>query len=89
MLRTNFTTGNHMIDAIVTSLDRDNLAATPSIDVDVSSLVGKKIQYLDKNDNVWPGVVVSSEDPFVIIKFDKFPSGLGQGQMIQILDTES
>ncbi len=78
-----------MIDAIVTSLDRDNLAATPSIDVDVSSLVGKKIQYLDKNDNVWPGVVVSSEDPFVIIKFDKFPSGLGQGQMIQILDTES
>lgn len=89
MLRTNFTTGNHMIDAIVTSLDRDNLAATPSVDVDVSTLVGKKIQYLDKNDNVWPGVVVSAEDPFVIIKFDKFPSGLGQGQMIQILDTES
>ncbi len=78
-----------MIDAIITSLDRENLAATPNSDVDVKSLVGKSIQYLDKNDKVWPGVVVSSDDPFVIIKFEHFPTGLGQGQMIQILDSES
>lgn len=78
-----------LIDAIITSLDRDNLAATPNSDVDVKTLVGKKVQYMDKNDKSWPGVVVSSDDPFVIIKFDHFPSGLGQGQMIQILDSES
>ena len=78
-----------MIDAIVTSLDKDNLAATPNSDVDVTTLVGKKIQYFDKSDNIWPGVIIAAEEPFVIIKFDKFPTGLGQGQMIQILDTES
>ncbi len=78
-----------MIDAIVTSLDKNNLVATPNSDVDVLTLVGKKIQYLDKDDNVYPGVIIAAEDPFVIIKFDKYPSGLGQGQMIQILDTES
>lgn len=78
-----------MIDAIITSLDKDNLAATPNSDVDVKTLVGKKIEYIDKNDKKWPGVIIASEDPFVIIKFDVFPSGLGQGQMLQILDTES
>ena len=78
-----------MIDAIVTSLDRENLSATPNSDVDVTTLIGKKVQYLDKNDNAWPGVIVAAEEPFVIIKFDKFPSGLGQGQMLQILDAES
>jgi hypothetical protein len=78
-----------MIDAIVTSLDKDNLAATPNSDVDVRTLVGKRVQYLDKNDKAWPGVVVAADDPFVIIKFDEFPTGLGQGQMLQILDTES
>ncbi len=78
-----------MIAALGTSLDKDNLSATPNSDVDVNTLIGKKIQYFDKNDNIWPGVIVAAEDPFVIIKFDKFPTGLGQGQMIQILDTES
>ena len=78
-----------MIDAIVTALDKENLAATPNSDIDVNKLVGKKIQYLDSSDNLWPGVVIAAEEPFVIIKFDKFPSGLGQGQMLQILDAES
>ncbi len=78
-----------MIDAIITSLDKDNLSATPNSDIDVKTLIGKKVQYVDKNDKVWPGVIVSSDDPFVIVKFDNFPTGLGQGQMLQILDTES
>jgi hypothetical protein len=78
-----------MIDAVVTSLDHDNLLATPNSDVDVNTLVGKKIQYFDKNDNIWPGVIIAAEEPFVVIKFDTFPTGLGQGQMLQILDTES
>lgn len=78
-----------MIDAIITSLDKDNLAATPNSSVDVKTLVGKKIEYIDKNDKKWPGVIIGADDPFVIIKFDEFPTGLGQGQMLQILDTES
>ena len=78
-----------MIYAIVTSLDRNRLAATPSEEVDLNSLVGKKAMYVDKNDKQWPAVVVDFEDPFVIVKFDVFPSGLGQGQMLEIFDKES
>ena len=78
-----------MIYAIVTSLDRNHLLATPSEEVDLESLVGKKVQYVDKNEKVWPGKVVSAEDPFVIVEFEQFPSGLGQGQMLEILDQES
>jgi hypothetical protein len=78
-----------MIYAIVTSLDRDHLAATPSDEVDLQTLIGKKVQYVDKSEKAWPGVVVGAEDPFVIVKFEQFPSGLGQGQMLEILDQES
>lgn len=78
-----------MIYAIVTSLDRDHLSATPTENVDLNSLLGKKAQYVDKNEKVWPGVITEIEDPFVIVKFDAFPSGLGQGQMLEILDQES
>ncbi len=73
----------------MTSLDKDHLSATPNEDVDLNSLVGKKVQYVDKSEKVWPGVIASVEDPFVIVKFDEFPSGLGQGQMLEILDQES
>jgi hypothetical protein len=75
-----------MIYAIVTSLDRDHLSATPNEDVDLESLIGKKVQYVDKSERIWPGTIISVEDPFVIVKFDEFPSGLGQGQMLEILD---
>ncbi len=78
-----------MIYAIVTSLDKDHLSASPNEQVDLESLLGKKVQYIDKSEKVWPGVVASIEDPFVIVKFDQFPSGLGQGQMLEILDQES
>lgn len=78
-----------MIYAIVTSLDRDNLAAAPNEDVDLKSLIGKKVQYVDRSEKVWPGIVRAIDDPFVIVTFDEFPSGLGQGQMLEILDTES
>ncbi|MDE1768226.1 MAG: hypothetical protein KGH67_01990 [Candidatus Micrarchaeota archaeon] len=78
-----------MIDAIITSLDKDYLAATPNSDIDVNMLLGKKIQYIDKNDKIWPGIVTAVDEPFVIVRFDDFPTGLGQGQMIQILDAES
>lgn len=78
-----------MIYAIVTSLNKDHLTATPSDDVDLNSLVGKKAQYVDKSGKIWPGSVAGVEDPFVIVKFDQFPSGLGQGQMLEIMDTES
>ena len=78
-----------MIYAIVTSLDKDHLSASPNEDVDLESLVGKKVQYIDKSERVWPGVITAAEDPFVIVKFEQFPSGLGQGQMLEILDQES
>jgi hypothetical protein len=77
-----------MITAIVTSLDQDNLLATPSNDVDVKSLIGKKARYVDKNGKIWPGMVSgSSDDLFVVVVFENFPSGLGQGQMLDILDS--
>jgi hypothetical protein len=75
-----------MIDAIVTSLDRENLIVTPSGDVDFSALVGKRVRYRDNSDRIWTGRVVAVEEPYATVKFDAFPSGLGQGQIVQILE---
>jgi len=67
-------------------LNKDNLLASPtSPGVEVSDLVGKKVQYV-KNDKVWTGMVESAEDPFIVIKFDEFPTGIGQGQIIEVLE---
>ena len=66
-------------------MDEENLLATPMEPVDLPSLVGKKVQYVDKNEKVWPGVIKAVDDPFIIVKLDVFPSGLGQGQIIEIL----
>lgn len=54
--------------------------------VDLESLVGKKVQYVDKNEKIWPGIIKAVQDPFIIVKLDQFPSGLGQGQIIDILE---
>lgn len=75
-----------IINAIVTSLDSENLLATPMEAVDLPSLVGKRVRYVDKNDKIWPGIIKAVEDPFIVVKLDEFPSGLGQGQIIEILD---
>ncbi len=66
-------------------MDEENLLATPMEPVDLDSLVGKKAQYVDSNERVWPGIVSGVQDSFLVIKLDKFPSGLGQGQIIEIL----
>ncbi len=75
-----------MIDAIVTSLDKDNLLVTPNGDVDFSKLVGKRVRYRDNSDRIWVGKVVAVEEPYAVVKFDAFPTALGQGQILQILD---
>jgi hypothetical protein len=75
-----------LIDAIVTSLDRDNLLVTPSGDADMSTMLGKRVRYRDNSDRIWTGKVVAVEDPYVTVKFDVFPTGLGQGQIVQILE---
>lgn len=79
-------TSDSLIDAIVTSLDKDNLLVTPSGDVSVSSLLGKRVRYRDNSNRIWTGKVVAIEDPYVTVKFDAFPTGLGQGQIVQILE---
>lgn len=75
---------DNMISAVVTSLDDKNLLATPSGNIDPATLVGRKARYLDKNGKVWPGTVKGSDDPFVIVEFTNFPTGLGQGQLLDI-----
>jgi hypothetical protein len=47
--------------------------------------VGKKVQYV-KNDKVYHGVVDREEDPFIVVKFDEFPTGIGQGQIVEIIE---
>ena len=39
-----------------------------------------------KGDHRYTGIVDHIEDPFIVIKFDEFPTGLGQGQIIEILE---
>jgi hypothetical protein len=76
-----------MITAIVTSLNAEKLLASPSTDINVEKLVGKKARYLDKSDRIWPATVSGIEDGiYLIIKFDNFPSGLGQGQLLDIME---
>jgi hypothetical protein len=75
-----------VIDAIVTSLDKENLLVTPNGDVNFSSLVGKRVRYRDNSDRIWTGRVVAVEEPYATVKFDAFPTGLGQGQILQILE---
>jgi hypothetical protein len=75
-----------MIDAIVTSLDKEKLLVTPNSDVELGTLVGKRVRYRDNSDKIWTGKVTGVEDTYVLVAFDKFPSGLGQGQILQILD---
>jgi hypothetical protein len=73
-----------MISAVITSLDKDKLLATPSGNIDPAELVGRKARYLDKNGKIWPGTIRGADDPFVIVAFETFPSGLGQGQLLDI-----
>ena len=75
-----------MISAIVTSLDEQRLLVTPSENVELQNLLGKKAQYMDKTGKAWPGVVTEIEDPFLVIKFEPFPTGIGQGQIVDIID---
>ena len=77
-----------MIGGIVTSLDEDHLLVIPSGSVELESLVGRTARYVDKSGKVWPAVVSSVEEPGVIIKFTNFPSGLGQGQIVDIMEEE-
>jgi hypothetical protein len=75
-----------MISAVITSLDNANLLATPNGNVDPATLVGRRARYVDKNGKIWPCVIKGADDPFVIVQFDVFPSGLGQGQLLDIME---
>ncbi|MGC8675892.1 MAG: hypothetical protein ACP5T3_00025 [Candidatus Micrarchaeia archaeon] len=73
-----------MIDAIVTALESNSVVVTPTEDVDFAKLVGRSASYTDSSDKKWPGKVTAAEDSGVVIIFDNFPTGLGQGQIVQI-----
>ena len=73
-----------MVNAIVTVNDKDRLMAMPTTDFDFSTAKGKKVKYVDKNDREYHGTVIEVEEPMLVIKFDVHPSGLGQGQMLEI-----
>ncbi len=77
-----------MIGAIVTSLDEDHLMVIPSGNTEPGLLVGRAARYVDKSGKVWPATVSSVDDPGVIVKFENFPSGLGQGQIVDIIEGE-
>jgi hypothetical protein len=66
-------------------LDQDNFLASPTSNVDLEGLVGKKVQYV-KNDKIYHGIVERIDDPFLVIKFDVFPTGIGQGQIVEIIE---
>ena len=78
--------GDLMIDAIVTAMESDSVVATPTEDADLSKLVGHKAVYTDTGNKDWQGKVVAVEEPGVVVKFSNFPTGIGQGHMLQIED---
>lgn len=76
-----------MTNAIIMSLDKEHLLASPTGAVaNIEKLKGVKIRYIDSSDKEWPGVVEAIEEDYLVVKFDIFPKGLGQGQIIEIMD---
>ncbi len=75
-----------MTTAIVMALSREHMLASPTGNVDISSMEGKRITYRDSSDKEWPGSVAGIEGEFLVIRFESFPPGLGQGQIIEIID---
>ena len=75
-----------MIDAIVVSLDTENTLVMPNGGTALEDLVGKPVRYLDKSDRSWPGKATGVIEGMLAVKFDPMPTGLGQGQIVQILD---
>lgn len=75
-----------MTNAIVMSLDKNHLLASPTGAVNLQALKGIKVKYTDSAEREWLGIVEDIEEDYLVIKFDKFPSGLGQGQIIEVLD---
>lgn len=75
-----------MTTAIVMALNREHMLASPTGNVDLASMDGKRIVYRDSSDKEWPGLVTGIEDEFLVIRFENFPPGLGQGQVIEVLD---
>jgi ribosome maturation factor RimP len=75
-----------MVNAIVTVADKEKLMAMPTGEFDFSTALGKKVKYYDKNNKEWPGKIIEVSEPMLVIKFDNYPSGLGQGQMLEIED---
>lgn len=73
-----------MIDAIVMALEENRIVAIPTGSIKLDTLVGKKAKYVDAMEKEWQGKVVGIEDPGVVIEFDVFPTGIGQGQIVQI-----
>lgn len=55
--------------------------------MELSELVGRKIRYV-KGEKTYVGTVSGVEEPFLVVKFDDFPTGLGQGQIVEIFEPE-
>ena len=75
-----------MISAIIAVLNEQELLVIPNTDVPAEQLVGRKARYVDKEEKVWPGKVDHIADSMLCVKLDKWPSGLGQGQIIEIYE---
>ncbi|MGC8628724.1 MAG: hypothetical protein ACP5T4_00740 [Candidatus Micrarchaeia archaeon] len=75
-----------MIDAIVTAIGNESVVAIPTENAELDKLVGKKVSYVDNSNRAWKGQVTKVEEPGVEIVFDKFPTSIGQGQILQIED---
>ncbi|MDW8041913.1 MAG: hypothetical protein RMJ75_03795 [Nitrososphaerota archaeon] len=81
------------IDMIVVGFDElERALVSPtsgSGDVDLTSLVGKEVVYLDYNGNPWKGRVVEALEDVLSVEFDATKEGrevpgLGQGSLIRV-----
>ena len=75
-----------MITAIIAVLNETELLVIPNTDKPMEELVGMRAQYTDKDEKVWPGKVEKVAESMLCVKLDSWPSGLGQGQIIEIDD---
>ncbi len=76
-----------MIDAIVAAIADNYVVVIPTEESDLNKLIGKKAVYTDSGNRQWNGKVVRLEDPGVAVEFDNFPTGIGQGQILEIEDS--
>jgi hypothetical protein len=53
--------------------------------VDLNTLIGKKVLYVDNSNREWHGLVKGIENELLVVEMENMPTSMGQGQIVEII----